>query len=226
VSTSQQIPDEHPSSRRGLAFFVKTLLWGLAAFLVILVPSCVISFSPTLKRQIYGPDHLASVTLEPERVAISVELTSNNPIGKAEYERRLTVTAPDGSSETANLTQDHGGFASANLYRTKDGKFVLADTFDSELISLTPLRITHYSENYLGNRDKEMFGQTDLRNKPFRRENRQHLGELLESNYFNGLFYVGAFRFQETRAADGRRSGMWSFAPASEQEEFIRDPGG
>ncbi|MET0529208.1 MAG: hypothetical protein ABW003_12895 [Microvirga sp.] len=193
-------------------------MWSLTALLVILVPSCVVSFSPNLKRKMFGPDYLASVTLEPERATVSVELTIKDPVGKVEYERRLIVTASDGSRVIDDLTQDHGGFASANLYRTKDGNLVLADAFDSDLISLAPLGIIPYSENYFGNRDKGMERQPDLRDK-------QRLGELLESSYFHGLFYVGAFRFQETRAPDGQRSLAWSFAPASEQEEFIKAPG-
>lgn len=208
-----------------MAFLRKTLLWSLPTLLIVLVPSCVVSFSPTLRRGIFGPNYLASVTLEPERVTVSVELTVKDPIGKVEYERRLIVTASDGSSVIDNLTQDHGGFADANLYRTKDGKLVLADTFDTELISLAPLRIVPYSENYFGNRDKGTYGRADLRDKPPRTEDKQRLGELLESSYFHGLFYVGAFRFQQTRAADGRPSLAWSFAPSSKQEEFIKDPG-
>ncbi|WP_457092686.1 hypothetical protein [Microvirga sp. P5_D2] len=200
-------------------------MWSLTALLIVAVPSCVVSFSPNLKRKMFGPDYLASVTLEPERATVSVELMVKDPFGKVEYQRRLIVTAPDGSQVTDDLTQDHGGFAAANLYRTKDGNLVLADAFDSDLISLAPLRIIPYSENYFGNLDKGMYGQTDLRNKPPPKDDKQHLGELLESSYFHGLFYVGAFRLQETRAADGHRSLAWSFAPASEQEEFIKAPG-
>ena len=162
----------------------------------------------------FGPDHLASVTLEPEGATVSVELMVKDPFGKVEYERRLIVTAPDGSSATDDLTQDHGGFSSANLYRTKDGKLVLADTFDAELVSLAPLRIEHYIESYLGNRDRKKSGQTVPRD-------RQHFSGLTESAYFDGLFYIGAFRFKE--AGDGRQKNVWSFVPASEQEEFIKD---
>lgn len=199
-----------------MAFFRKALMWSLAALLVILVSSCVVSFSPSLKRKMFGPDHLASVTLEPEKVTVSVELMVKDPIGKVEYERSLYVAAPDGSRISTELTQDHGGYSSANLYRTKNGKFVLADTFDAELVSLAPLRIEHYPENYLGNRDKKKSGLTGSRN-------REQLSGLPESAYFDGLFYVGTFRFQETQAADGRRNSVWSFIPAAEQDEFIKD---
>jgi hypothetical protein len=201
-------------------------MWSLPTFLIAFVPSCVVTFSPTLRRELFGPDYLASVTLEPEKATVSVELTIKDPVGKVEYERRLIVTAPDGSSAIDNLAQDHGGFADANLYRTRDGKIVLADAFDAELVSLSPLRIVPYGETYFGNRDKGMHGQADPREHPPGGEDKQHLGELPESRYFHGLFYVGAFHFQETRAADGRRTLAWSFAPASEQEEFIKAPGG
>lgn len=167
----------------------------------------------------FGPDYLASVTLEPEQATVSVELTVKDPIGKVEYERRLIVTASDGSQVTDNLAQDHGGFAGANLYRTKDGQFVLADAFDADLVSLSPLRILPYRESYFGNHDAGLDQQVDPQNK-------QHLGDLLESNYFHDLFYVGAFRFQEARAADGHPGLAWAFAPASEQEEFIKAPRG
>jgi hypothetical protein len=167
----------------------------------------------------FGPDYLASVTLEPEKVTVSVELMLKDPFGKAEYERSLSVAAPDGLSVSTDLTQDHGGFSSANLYRTKDGKLVLADTFDAELVSLAPLRIDHYGENYLSTRDRRKPGLTEPRD-------RREFSGLLESAYFDGLFYVGAFRFQETPAADGKRNSVWSFVPASEQDEFIKDLGG
>lgn len=194
-------------------------MWSLAGLLVVLVPSCVVAFSPNLKRKMFGPDYLASVTLDPENVTVSVELMVKDPIGKVEYERSLYVATPDGSQVSTDLTQDHGGYSSANLYRTKDGKLVLADTFDAELVSLSPLRIDHYGENYLGNRDKKKSGLTASRN-------RQQFSGLPESAYFDGLFYIGAFRFQETRAADGERNSVWSFVPAAEQDEFIKDLGG
>jgi hypothetical protein len=194
-------------------------MWSLTALLIVAVPSCVVSFSPNLKRKMFGPDHLASVTLEPEKATVSVELMVKDPIGKLEYERRLIVTTSDGASVADELIQDHGGFSSANLYRTKDGRLVLADTFDAELVTLAPLRIDHYSEQYLSNRDRKKSG-------PAAPRDRKQFSGLPESAYFDGLFYVGTFRFQETPSADGKQKSVWSFVPASEQEEFIKDLGG
>ncbi|MGO4389032.1 hypothetical protein AB4Y85_15985 [Microvirga sp. 2YAF29] len=209
-------PDLHPPQSKAQALLRKILMWSVPALLIILVPSCVVSFSPNLKRRMFGPDFLASVTLEPERATVSVELMVKDPFGKVEYERSLIVAAPDGSRVTADLTQDHGGFSAANLYRTKDGKLVLADTFDAELVSLSPLRIDQYGENYLGNRAKLKAGLT-------RPRDRQHYSGLLESAYFDGLFYVGTFRFQEAHEASGKQTRIWSFVPASEQDEVIKD---
>jgi hypothetical protein len=197
----------------------KALMWSLPALLIVVVPSCVVSFSPNLKRRMFGPDHLASVTLEPERATVSLELMVKDPIGKVEYERRLIVTGPDGTTVIDDLTQDHGGYSSANLYRTKDGKLVLADTFDAELVSLAPLKVDHYIETYLGNRARKTPGLTDSRD-------REKFSGLPESAYFDGLFYIGSFRFQDARSPDGQRKSVWSFVPAAEQAEFIKDLGG
>jgi hypothetical protein len=213
------MPGQLPPETRTMALLRKTVIWSFVTLLIVVVPSCVVTFSPTLRRGMFGPDYLASVTLEPEHATVSMELTVKDPIGRVEYERRLIVTAPDGSQVTDNLAQDHGGFPGANLYRTKDGKLVLADAFDAELVSLSPLGILPYRESYFGNHDTGVDRQMEPQNK-------QHLGDLVESNYFHGLFYVGAFRFQEARAVDGHPGLVWSFAPASEQGEFIKAPRG
>jgi hypothetical protein len=227
VVESQTIQGKHLSFKRVLALFLKTLLWSFTALFIVLVTSCIVELNPRLKRAIYGPDHLASITLEPEGLTVAIELTNASPIGKAEYERRLIVVTPNGTQETSNLEFDQGGFPSSNLYRTMDGKFVLAGALDAKLISPTPLRVTDYSESYLSNRDKGLYGQTDLRGKPFKKENKKRLGPLFESNYFSRLFYVGTFELQPVRTANSRQKWDWSFIPASEQkEDFIRDPGG
>jgi hypothetical protein len=216
--SSQSISDQPPPQSKAQALLRKILMWSVPALLIVVVPSCVVSFSPNLKRRMFGPDHLASVTLEPEQATVSLELMVKDPIGKVEYERRLIVTGSDGSTITDDLTQDHGGYSSANLYRTKDGKLVLADTFDAELVSLAPLKIDHYIETYLGNRAGKKSAQAGSRD-------RQQFSGLTESAYFDGLFYIGAFRFQETRAADGQKKSVWSFVPAAEQAELIKDLG-
>lgn len=217
--TAPASPDQPAPQSKALATLRKALMWSLPALMIVVIPSCIVSFSPNLKRKMFGPDHLASVTLEPERTTISVELMVKDPFGKVEYERRLIVTAPDGSSVTDDLTQDHGGYSSANLYRTKDGKFVVADTFDAELVSLAPLKIDHYNENFLNNRARK-------KSAPSASRERQQLSGLQESIYFDGLFYVGTFRFQEAESSNGKRKSIWSFVPASEQDEVIKDLGG
>jgi hypothetical protein len=225
VVASQPIPGKPLSFRRVLALFVRTLLWSLAALLIVLVSSCIIELNPKLKRTLYGPDHLASVTLDSGKLTVSVELTNTSPIGKAEYERRLIVSM-NGSEAVADLTYDHGGFSDVNLYQTSDGKFALADSFDAKLITLSPLTIADYSESYLGNRNKGLYGKPDLRDNPYRKDSQRRLGNLLESNYFDNLFYLGSFQFWPSASTGQRQAWVWSFVPAAGGEDSIRDPGG
>ncbi|MGO4524532.1 hypothetical protein AB4097_06660 [Microvirga sp. 2MCAF35] len=167
---------KHLSFRRVLALFSKALLWTFIAAFVALLVSCVVELNPRTRRLVYGPDHLASVSLEPEKVRIGIELTNTSPIGKAEFDRRLLITQSDNSTTVTELFSDHGGFAEANLYRMADGKLVLAGAFDAELITLSPLNISPYSTSYLANRDKGLYGKVDLRDQPFRKERPKRLG--------------------------------------------------
>lgn len=217
---------KHLPFRRVLALSSKALLWTFIAVFAVLLVSCVVELNPRARRLVYGPDHFASISLEPEKVRISIELTNTSPIGKAEFDRRLLVTESDSSTAVTELFSDHGGFAEANLYRTTDGKLVLAGAFDAELITLSPLSIFPYSTSYLANRDKGLYGKVDLRDRPFRKEHPKQLGDLTESHYFDDLFYLGTFTFRESRSDNGSRIRNWTFIPASEGEEFIRDPGG
>lgn len=224
--TSTATQGKHLTFRKVLALLGKTLIWSLAALLILLVSSCIVELNPRLKRALYGPDHLASVTLDSGKLTVSIELTNDSPIGKAEYQRRLIVVGTDGSRAVADLAYDHGGFPDANLYQTSDGKFVLASSFDAKLIKVSPLAVGDYSESYLNKRDKGLYGTADLRDKPYKKDNKQRLGNLLESNYFANLFYIGTFQFWHSSPKGGRQDWIWSFVPANGGEDFIRDPGG
>ena len=217
---------KHLPLRKVLALFSKVLLWTFIAALVTLLVFFIVELNPRARRLVYGPDYLANALIEPEKVRISIELTNTSPIGKAEFDRRLIVTHPDGTTAVTEIFSDHGGFTDANLYRTVDGKLVLADAFDAELITLSPLSVSSYRTSYLANRDKGLYGAVDLRDHAFRKEHPKRLGNLTESHYFDDLFYLGAFTFRDSRSDDQSRIWNWTFVPASEREEFIRDPGG
>ena len=166
----------------------------------------------------FVPDVSTSITVCSPCVGVTLQLMGLSHL--AEYNRRLVVT-----NATHRLTLElpyDGDGARTNLYRTRDRRLLLLKDDSCVWITPEPLGASKCHLGELPLRKGVRINTSDCRAPWPARRRPQRWEPLVESDYIDGLFYVGAFHSDRGEVyPDFRLSLGWRFSTAEQEPEQV-----
>jgi hypothetical protein len=136
------VPDRRGNAQpSAIRAFLKALFILPAAFIGVMAVGLIllVVFGTAYGRLV--PSDSQEIEINEIDTKLRLDLYVNNPFGKAEFDRRLVVTSPQGTI-SRDMQLDWGGATRTSIYLTPDRQIaILGPAGDDYLVSLDPLQI-------------------------------------------------------------------------------------